>query len=300
MNARAIVYMLAIITLLINNLKAGDKPLHPDSIYVLIRCDDIGMSHAVNGAAEQLFESKIPVSVSVMFTCPWYQEAVDLLRRFPDVSVGVHLTLNAEWKNYRWGPVLGWKSVPTLVDSNGYFHPSRTAFFAAKPAMPEIERELRAQIERALNSGIRIDYVDHHMGTAVQNDTLRSMVEKLASEYGLAVTQYFGESYSNVTYGAPLGEKTDSLIAHMESLGPGLHLQVCHIGLDNPELEAMEDLNDFGLQNMSRHRRAELDALRSPGFRAVIERRNIRLVTYRQLVNRLGLDRMHRPANLDY
>jgi hypothetical protein len=49
------------------------------------------------------------------------------LNRNPQVSVGVHLTLNSEWKNYRSGPVLGRTAVPSLVDADGYFFPSSEA-----------------------------------------------------------------------------------------------------------------------------------------------------------------------------
>ena len=49
----------------------------------------------------------MPISVSVLFVCPWYQEAVDILKKYPNVTVGVHLALNSEWRGYRWGPVLG-------------------------------------------------------------------------------------------------------------------------------------------------------------------------------------------------
>ena len=56
---------------------------------------------------EKIAALKVPVSASVMFACPWYQEAVEILRKNPHVSVGVHLVLNSEWKGFRWGPVLG-------------------------------------------------------------------------------------------------------------------------------------------------------------------------------------------------
>ncbi len=81
------------------------------------------------------------MSTSVMFACPWYQEAVEILREHPEVGVGIHLTLNAEWKNYRWGPVLGKKAVPSLVDSAGYFYPSRTRLFANNPKTKEIDTD---------------------------------------------------------------------------------------------------------------------------------------------------------------
>jgi len=62
------------------------------------------MSHSVNMALLRLIETGLPVSVSVMFPTPWYQETVEILKRHPQVAVGIHLTLNSEWKIYRWGP----------------------------------------------------------------------------------------------------------------------------------------------------------------------------------------------------
>jgi hypothetical protein len=47
---------------------------------------------------------------------------------------------------------------------------------------------------------------------------------------------------------------------------------------------------------MSRNRQAELDALTSPRFLQAVKARNIRLVTYRQLIDMHGLQAMRRPA----
>ncbi len=107
---------------------------------VLIRIDDIGMNHSVNMALQELADTKMPLSASVLFACPWYQEAVDILRKNPQISVGVHLALNSEWKYYRWGPVLGKEAVPSLVDSVGYFLASSDEFLAHKYDLSEVER----------------------------------------------------------------------------------------------------------------------------------------------------------------
>lgn len=267
---------------------------------VLIRCDDLGMCHTVNIAAKQVFETGIPVSVSVMFPCPWYQEAVEILKQYTNVSVGVHLTLNAEWSNYRWGPITGKSAVPSLVDSLGYFFPSRAAFFANKPKLEEIERELRAQIERALESGIRIDYVDYHMGTAVDKPELRLIVESLAEEYGLAISRYFGEIDISGLYSAEPSNKLDTLLRMTQNLPPGkTSLMVFHIGLQTPEMDALVDLNSFGLPQMSRRREAELKALISPQFLELVREGNLQLTTYRELVKRMGLHSMKRPVQKD-
>ena len=62
-----------------------------EPLYLIIRSDDGGMSHSVNMALERLIDTGQPVSVSVMFACPWYQETVEMLKRHPAVSVGVQL-----------------------------------------------------------------------------------------------------------------------------------------------------------------------------------------------------------------
>ena len=95
---------------------ATSRATGDDQIYLVIRSDDAGMSHSVNTALERLIDTGLPVSISVMFACPWYQETVEMLKRHPNVAVGIHLTLNSEWKNYRWGPVTGRGAVPSLVD----------------------------------------------------------------------------------------------------------------------------------------------------------------------------------------
>lgn len=252
---------------------------------LIIRCDDIGMSHAVNMAFKELLKTGYPLSASVMFPCAWYQEGVDILKEHPEVSVGVHLTLNAEWKNYRWGPVAGKSLVPSLTDDEGYFFPSRAKFHENNPKLEEVEIELRAQIERALRTGLKIDYVDYHMGTAVDKPELRAIVEKLANEYNLGVSRYFGEADLNNIYDDAVESKTDSLVAIIDEINnPGVFLLVMHIGLNNPELAAMEDLNPWGPKNMSESREGELKALISENFKNIIKKKDIKLINYRQLI----------------
>lgn len=267
---------------------------------LLIRCDDIGMSHAVNMAAKELIETGLVFSASVMFPCAWYQEGVDLLKEHPEISVGIHLTLNSEWKNYRWGPVAGKDRVPSLVDEHGYFFPSRATFFANNPKLEEVETELRAQIDRAMKSSLKISYVDYHMGTAVDRPELRRIVEKLAKEYRLGISRYFGESDVKNMYSDPVESKKDSLYYVIKNLNDGINLLVCHIGKDNDELRAMIDMNSFGLSEMSRHREAELNALISAKNENIFEKNKIRLINYNGLIKEIGLEKMKSPVDSGY
>jgi predicted glycoside hydrolase/deacetylase ChbG (UPF0249 family) len=268
---------------------------------LLIRCDDIGMSHSVNMAAKELIESGLVFSASVMFPCAWYQEGVDILKDHPQISVGIHLTLNAEWKNFRWGPVAGKDKVPSLVDKNGYFFPSRATFFANNPKPEEVEIELQAQIDRAINSGLKISYLDYHMGTAVDKPELRAIVEKLAKEYKLGISRYFGEVDVDIMYAVPVAEKKDSLFKVLSNLESGkINLLVCHIGKNFPELQAMIDMNPFGLKVMSKNREAELEALVSALKEQEFEKNGIRLINYNNLINEVGLDKMKSPVKSGY
>ena len=254
------------------------------------------MSHSVNMGLQKLIETGLPVSVSVMFPTPWYQETVEILKRNPAVAVGIHLTLNSEWKNYRWGPVLGRTAVPSLVDADGYFFPSSEALHQNHPDLKEVEKELRAQIQRALGSGLKIDYMDYHMGTVVRYPEFREIAERLAKEYGLGMSQYFGDLRHDSQYGASSRDKTDSLVAMIDRLKPRFNLVVTHVGIDDAELGALLDMNtDGALPEMSKNRQGELDALRSQRFRDALKVRNIQLLTYRQLIAMQGLRSMRRP-----
>jgi chitin disaccharide deacetylase len=266
-------------------------------VFLIIRTDDAGFSHSVNLALQRLIDTGLPLSVSVMFACPWYQETVEILKRHPAVAVGIHLTLNSEWKNYRWGPVTGREAVPTLVDSNGYFFQSAEALHKNHADVRQVERELRAQIERALHSGLKIDYVDYHMGTATRYPEFREVAERLAGEFGLGMSEYFGETMDAPQYFAAPRQKADSLVAMLDRLKPGFNVVVTHVGIDDAELGALEDMNtDQPLAQMSKNRQGELDALTSDRFAGAVKARNVVLITYRELITKQGLKAMRRPA----
>ena len=284
-------------TSVVGRVDSAPRAATTEPTYLLIRSDDAGMSHSVNMALERLIESGLPVSISVMFPTPWYQETVEILKPHPSVSVGIHLTLNSEWKNYRWGPVLGRVAVPSLVDGEGYFFSAADTLYRNSPKLDEVERELRAQIERAVRSGLRIDYVDYHMGTVMGHPEFRAITERLAREYSLGMSGYFGETSHDPQYAAPPSAKLDSLLVMVDRLQPGVNLVVTHVGIDDAELGALLDMNtSFPLPDMSKNRQGELDALTSQRFSAALKARNVQLLTYRQLIQMHGLQAMRRPG----
>ena len=272
-----------------------------DAPEVLLRLDDIGMNHSVNLAVAKVAATGMPFSVSLLFACPWYQEAVEILKKYPNVTVGVHLALNSEWRNYRWGPVLGKGGVPSLVDSVGYFLPSGEAFLASKYDLGEVERELSAQVERALRSGLKITYVDAHMDMAEATPQLREVEERVAKKYGLGISTYFGESYFTL-WGVPVASKKSALLAHLANARrDSVNLIEVHVAERTPEMEVIFDMN-APAQNAPEagvvaHRKAELETMLSPELAELVRSGKIRLVTYQQVVARTGVGGMRRPGS---
>jgi predicted glycoside hydrolase/deacetylase ChbG (UPF0249 family) len=137
-----------------------------DDRVAVVHCDDIGMCHAANEGAFEALARGPATCGSLMVPCPWFAEAAAWARERPGIDLGVHLTLNCEYRQYRWGPVLGATAVPSLVEPDGGF-PGASREVAERARDDEVERELRAQIERALDAGIDVTHLDAHMGTAL-------------------------------------------------------------------------------------------------------------------------------------
>ena len=256
---------------------------------LLLRVDDIGMNHSTNMALKQLAATGMRFSAPVMTPCPWFQEAVEILKANPQIAVGVHLTLNSEWKNYRWGPVLGNEAVPSLVAQDGYFHPSTSAFLESEYSLDEVRNELDAQIQKAISSGLNVVFVDFHMRTAVATPELEQITIELAHKYGLKRSMRMDETYKTMYNVAPEEKATQFLQYVKNELDPEkVNLIINHVAVANPEMKALVDMNNTDQHNeeipvVANHREAELNTLLSVEFQQMIKEGKIKLVNYSDL-----------------
>jgi predicted glycoside hydrolase/deacetylase ChbG (UPF0249 family) len=112
---------------------------------VIVHTDDIGMCHASAQAFKDLWNFGTITSGAVMVPCPWFPVVAQMCRENPDVDMGVHATLNAEWKNYRWGPVSTRDPESGLLDADGYFNQWHQAVYDnAKPEAVELRSTRRS------------------------------------------------------------------------------------------------------------------------------------------------------------
>ena len=185
--------LLCLLSLL--TLHSGISPAQPktvaerlgypaDSKLLIILADDVGVYHAANEASFTALNQGAVTSETVMQTSPWLTEVAAYAKQHPDISLGVHLTLSSEHNTYRWSTVAPRDQAPSLLDPTGYLflHGSDTVSHA-KTA--EIERELRAQIDRALQFGFKPDFVDSHQRALFSNEELFRIYMKVAHDYKL-------------------------------------------------------------------------------------------------------------------
>ncbi len=222
----------------------------------VVHVDDLGMSHAANEGGFAALEAGPATCGSIMVPCPWFPDAAARARANPSLDLGVHLTLNAEHNSFRWGPVLGSAAVPTLVDEAGYL-PKTVEEVVANADLSEVERELRAQIDRAVNAGVDVTHLDSHMGTMFHRGFF-DLYLQLGRDYQVPLFVFRDPSSTKTAEieadGFPLfdgfcadslgfapGEGDQHNRKRLRYLGSGLNYVICHPAQGGTELSAITD-----------------------------------------------------------
>lgn len=176
----------------------------PGDRVVIIHVDDAGMSHDSDMGVEKSLDAGLATSFSVMMPTPWVPEIVHYIKAHPNVDAGLHLTLNSEWKDYRWAPVAGPTVVPGLVDTEGDLW-STTEATVSHATADEVEKEIRAQLARALRMGFHPTHLDSHMGTVLATPAFAERYIKVGAENHIPIMfpgghdTLLGEQFRNET-----------------------------------------------------------------------------------------------------
>jgi hypothetical protein len=151
---------------------------------VIFHADDVGMSQASVEAYIDLVDIGLISSAATMVPCPWFPAIARFCRERsndPGIDIGVHLTLTSEWDHFRWGPVSDADTDTGMLDEEGYFFRDNDPFQEGAD-LPAVQREVVAQINRALSAGIDVTHIDSHMASLFHAKFLR-MYLSLAKIY---------------------------------------------------------------------------------------------------------------------
>jgi predicted glycoside hydrolase/deacetylase ChbG (UPF0249 family) len=269
----------------------------PDAKLLIVHADDIGLAQSVNVAVERAFESGAITSGSVMVPCPWFPDFAAYYREHEPLDVGIHITLTAEWKYYKWGGISPAGEIPSLLDENGHFYSTvEEVAMHADPA--EVEKEIRAQIERAMALGIKPTHLDTHMASVMATPELLQIYFDIGKEYHLPVLTIPEEAapeeyrealaaHGGFVDGLYMMYANDSTKSWSEAyseliaaMGPGLNELIVHLAIDDSEMQAITvDHPDYG----SAWRQRDLDFVTSKEFRDLLEAHDIKLVKWDQV-----------------
>jgi predicted glycoside hydrolase/deacetylase ChbG (UPF0249 family) len=163
----------------------------------------------------------------------------------------------------------------------------------AKPA--EAEKEVRAQVERALAMGIRPTHLDSHMAALYTPTLFRTLVE-LAHSYRLPFNFHGTLTPATRAVLGPNDIIPDTVVMAevpksraewmrfyldaVQHLKPGLTQIIVHLGYDDSELRAVTAGYDIFEATW---RQRDYDVMTSPEFRQALKDNHVVLVTWRDI-----------------
>ena len=259
-----------------------------DAKLLVVNAEDLGLCHAANVGVYDGLHSGLVTSATLMVPCPWARDAA---ARYRGEDVGVHLTVNAEWERYRWGPIT---HAPSLLDGDGGF-PRTVQDVWDHADLDEVRRECRAQIERAILWGFDVSHLDSHLGTLQHRPEFFDVYLDLAVEFGLPVHvaglppehrlgfparslaeeagAVFADHVLTLAAGAATRSGLAERLAHLEPGITELHLRPA---VDSAELRAIA--SDWAAR-VQDHRLVSEDG----SFQKALDEAGVRLVGYRAL-----------------
>lgn len=276
--------------------------------YVIVNADDFGYYDCVSRGILSAANLGAVTATGIFANSPFLASHLRWLEQCDSLDTGVHLNLT---DRSPLTPAMRAR----LRRWNGHF-PGKfiTASLILTGRLPidEVTQELRAQIERCLESGVKISFLNSHEHIHMLPPVFR-ITQDLATEYSIHHVRYaIPDEMSSFAPRAlirdlalnMLGKKNSkSLTAPvlpilgmaasgklnleylrrvMRGLSPGVYELMCHPGncgskdVHNPALHAYHDW------------KGELDVITSDGFRILCRLENIRLIGYRhaRIINR--------------
>lgn len=271
---------------------------------LIVHADDLGVSQSENAASIYAMENGSVSSGSIMVPCPWMGDMAAWARTHPTADLGLHLTLTSEWKYYKWGTVAPAAQAGSLLNPQGFLY-SATDSFYMHARVEEVEKEIRAQVERAKMLGIDPTHFDSHMGCLFTSPDYLQLLIKLGREYKVPVLlnaaafkamfnidldKYVSDRevvLDNVFMAQPDDYKKGMNAFYtgiLNNLQPGLNCILLHAAYDNPEMKAVTiDHPDYG----AAWRQADFDFFTSANCRRLLAQQHIQLITWKEIRDKL-------------
>lgn len=280
---------------------------------LIVNADDFGLTTGVNRGVVEAHSGGIVTSTTLMANSAAFDDAVQLARSNPKLSVGCHLVL------VDGSPLLGAARVPSLMDG-GHFRQDIGGFalraLGGRLNAAEIEAEATAQICKLQSAGIPVSHIDTHKHTHMFPQVLRPLLRAAQACGVRAIRNPFGwmafswianrpqlwQRYGQVrllnllagkfrkavadagmittdgSVGVVATGSLDDRLLHfiLETLPEGTWEFVTHPGYNDADLQSVAT-------RLRQSRELELSVLTSTATRRLLDGNEIRLISYRNL-----------------
>jgi predicted glycoside hydrolase/deacetylase ChbG (UPF0249 family) len=248
------------------------------SIYCIINADDFGYSKGVNLGILEAFQNGVVTSATMMVNMPGTEHAVQIAKEYPELGVGIHLVLTCG-KPIR-------SDVPSLINGKGEFRRRDELFEYAD--VVDIERELTAQLETFFSFDLIPTHIDSHHHVHA-HERIFPIVKKLAKQYDLPIRRVPSlrekdiktpDVFIHQFYGDRLTKQY--FLSLFEQIEDGQTVEImCH--------PAFIDLPLINGSSYCLQRANELEILTDRDVREALLKRNVELITYRDLKNKFSI-----------
>ena len=239
-----------------------------------------------------------------MIPCPWMGNMATYARSHPNADLGLHLTLTSEWEQYKWPAVTPVNEAGSLVNKNGFLYSAIDSLYM-HANINEVEKEIRAQVERAKQFGIDPTHFDAHMSCMFGTTAYLKLLIKLSREYKVPVLlnkDAFKMMY-NIDISTYLNDKdvlTDRVFmaqpndyktgmanyytSSIKAIQPGLNCILLHAAYDNNEMKAVTvNHADYG----AAWRQADFNFFTSKECSDLIKKQKIKIITWKEIRDKL-------------
>lgn len=275
-------------------------------ISLIVNADDFGYFHSVSRGILECVDNGVVTATAVMANSPIFETCAGWLRERHDLDIGVHLTLS-------FGEPLTRALKAGFAFRGGGFPPRFTTvrhMLLRRLKVHEVVDECRAQIERCLDNGLTIRFVNSHEHIHML-PALWPRLQTLAEEYGISHVRFAGPEWNHgrVSQGFVrnlllqgmaltarprngwsripcLGTRIsgrlsdDYLLRTMPKLEPGrVYELMCHPGhFDAAEItdQRLCEFHDW---------EGEVNCLQGERFRQLCERHHVQCIRYRDLTD---------------
>lgn len=286
---------------------------------IIINADDFGLSRSVNKGIIRTFKEGVLTSTSLLPNMPGFDDAIDLINLNPRLSVGIHLNI---FRGKPILPAIRLKSLTKKGLFLGNPYTLIHSIYTKNLDLNELELECRAQIEKLLKKNIQITHLDSEKNLHLIKPIFDTII-KISQDYGIYKIRYINkipchniitasDIFKNKFYNSLLlkifssqnklsirkynlkttdffygisNNNTTAIIFEfkkiLQSFKEGTLEIMCHPGYIDEEWDNYPlNIEKYYLNNT---REAELNALTDPELKKIINKLDIKLITFKDL-----------------